>query len=180
MSPNCCVYLGRDQHYYTVPYQHIGKKAHVAYTRSLVKVYVDGEIVATHARDYARGKYTIVEEHLASKSREYRALTPAKYIERADRALKALGDVIRYIFTSSSMPPETHYRTCDGLLSLQRSTDPLVFRTACETALRYGRCSYGFIRSLVESKCAGISSLPQPDLPSPPEHGNIRGKSQFK
>lgn len=180
VSPNCCVYLGRDQHYYTVPYQHIGKKAHVAYTRSLVKIYVDGEIVATHARDYARGKYTIVEEHLASNSREYRALTPAKYIERADHALKVLSDVIRYIFTSSAMPPETHYKTCDGLLSLQRSTDPLVFRTACETALRFGRCNYGFIRSLVESKCAGIGSLPQPDLLSPPEHGNIRGKSQFK
>ena len=180
VSPNCCVYLGRDQHYYTVPYQHIGKKAHVAYTRSLVKIYVDGEIVATHTRDYARGKYTIVEEHLTSNSREYRALTPAKYIERADHALKVLGDVIRYIFTSSSMPPETHYRTCDGLLSLQRSTDPVVFRTACETALRYGRCNYGFIRTLVESKCAGIGSLPQPDLLSPPEHGNIRGKSQFK
>ncbi|MGX8696460.1 MAG: Mu transposase domain-containing protein [Prevotella sp.] len=179
VSPNCCVYLGRDQHYYTVPYQHIGKKAHVAYTRSLVKIYVDGAIVATHQRDYARGKYTIVEEHLASNSREYRALTPAKYIERADHAMKVLGDVVRYIFTSSSMPPETHYKTCDGLLSLQRSTDPVIFQKACETALQYGRCNYGFIRSLVESKCVGVGSLEQPDLFTPPEHRNIRGKSQF-
>ena len=178
VSPNCCVYLGRDKHYYTVPYQHIGKKAHVAYTRSLVKVYVDGSLVATHCRDYASGKYTVVEEHLASNSREYRALTPAKYIERADRALKALGDVMRHIFAGSSMPPETHYKSCDGLLSLQRSTDPVLFRTACETALRHGRCSYGFIRSLVESKCLGAQE--QPDLFSPPEHGNIRGKDQFQ
>ena len=29
VSPNCCVYLGRDQHYYTVPYQHIGKKGDI-------------------------------------------------------------------------------------------------------------------------------------------------------
>ena len=26
---NCCIYLGRDQHYYTVPYSHISKSAHV-------------------------------------------------------------------------------------------------------------------------------------------------------
>lgn len=178
VSPNCCIYLGRDQHYYTVPYQHIGKKAHVAYTRSLVKIYVEGTLVATHRRDYAKGKYTIVEEHLASNSREYRALTPAKYIERADRVLKVLGDVMRHIFTSSTMPPKTHYRTCDGLLNLQRSSDPLIFRTACETALKYGRCNYGFIRMLVESRCAGVAQA-EPTQFGPPEHENIRGKSQF-
>ena len=86
VSTNCCIYLGRDQHYYSVPYQHISKKAHVAYTRSLVKIYVDGELVATHPRDHAKGKYTIVEEHLASNSSEYRGLSAGKYIERARKA----------------------------------------------------------------------------------------------
>ena len=87
--------------------------------------------------------------------------------------------MVRHIFDGSAMPPETHYRTCDGLLSLQRSSDPVVFRTACEVALEYGRCSYGFIRSLVESKCLGAAQG-HPPLLSPPEHGNIRGKEQFK
>ena len=26
VSTNCCIYLGRDQHYYSVPYQHISKR----------------------------------------------------------------------------------------------------------------------------------------------------------
>lgn len=179
VSPNCCVYLGRDQHYYTVPYRHISKTAHVEYTRTLVKVYVDGELVATHRRDRTPGKYTIVEDHLASRSREYRGLSAAKYIERADGALKELGDVMRVIFYESGMPAETHYRTCDGLLNLQRSSDPEVFRTACETAIRMGRCNYGFIRSLVESRCAAVTRQESP-VAAPPDHGNIRGKSQFK
>ena len=178
VSSNCCVYLGRDQHYYTVPYQHISKTAHVAYTRSLVKIYVDGELVATHARDYSKGRYTIVEEHLASKSSEYRGLSAGKYIERAQKASKELAEVMTHIFYDSSMPAETHYRTCDGLLNLQRSSDPLIFRTACETALRYGRYSYRFIRSLVESKCAGV--VQTESLLSPPEHDNIRGREQFR
>ncbi|MBM6884251.1 IS21 family transposase, partial [Bacteroides caecigallinarum] len=87
-------------------------------------------------------------------------------------------DVIRRIFYSSTMPPETHYKTCDGLLNLQRSSDPAVFQKACETALNVDRCSYRFIRSLVESKCAGVG---QPTSSfAPPQHCNIRGKSQFK
>lgn len=178
VAANCCVYLGRDMHYYSVPYRFIGKKAHVAYTRTLVKIYVDGEQVATHIRDYGKGKYTLVDEHLASKSSEYRSLCAGKYIERAERTMKELGEVVRRIFHGSSMPPEAYYRTCDGLLNLQRSADPVIFRTACETALRYDKCSYKFIRSLVESKCAGISQ--QTSLSAPPEHENIRGREQFK
>ncbi len=178
VSSNCCVYLGRDQHYYTVPYRHISKTAHVAYTRTLVKIYVEGELAATHQRDHGKGKYTIVEQHLASKSQEYRGPCASTYIERAERAMDILGEVVRHIFYASNMPPETHYRTCEGLLSLQRGSDPAIFRTACETALKLERCNYRFIRSLVESKCAGVT--PVPFLPAPPEHGNIRGKAQFK
>ncbi len=178
VSSNCCVYLGRDQHYYTVPYRHISKTAHVAYTRTLVKIYVEGELAATHQRDHGKGKYTIVEQHLASKSQEYRGPCASTYIERAERAMDILGEVVRHIFYASNMPPETHYRTCEGPLSLQRGSDPAIFRTACETALKLERCNYRFIRSLVESKCAGVT--PVPFLPAPPEHGNIRGKAQFK
>ena len=178
VSSNCCIYLGRDHHYYTVPYQYISKTAHVAYTRTLVKIYVEGTLVATHKRDYRQGKYTIVNAHLASKSSEYRGLSATTYIERAERATKELGDVVRHIFYSSNMPAETHYKTCDGLLNLQRSTDPIIFRKACETALKYDRCNYRFIRSLVESKCAGVSQ--QPSLSAPPEHDNIRGREQFR
>lgn len=178
VSANCCIYLGRDQHYYSVPYRYIGRTAHVAYTRTLVKIYVDGEPAATHVRDYGRGKYTLVKEHLASRSQEYRGLSANTYIERAERAMKSLGDVVRHIFYSSGMPAETHYRTCEGLLNLQRNSDPVVFRTACETALSLDRCNYRFIRSLVESKCAGVT---RQNLPlAPAEHDNIRGKEYFK
>lgn len=178
VSNNCCVYLGRDKHYYTVPYQYISKTVHVAYTRTLVKVYAEGNLIATHIRDYSEGNYSIVEEHLASKSSEYRALSATRYIERADKVMKELGEVMRHIFYGSSMPPETHYRTCDGLLSLQRSTDPILFRTACETALKCNRCNYGFIKRLIESRCAGVAQACEETL-SPPEHDNIRGKGQF-
>lgn len=63
-------------------------------------------------------------------------------------------------------------------MQLQRSSDPAIFRTACETALRHGRYSYRFIRSLVESKCAGTAR--EDGLFSPPEHDNIRGREQFR
>jgi len=176
VAPNCCIYLGRDRHYYSVPYQHIGKRVHVEYTRSLVKIYCEGQIIATHRRDYAPGQYTTVNEHFASNSQEYRNRTPERYIERCERVLPELGQLVRLMFLTSKMPPEMHYRSCDGLLSLQRNTDPMLFRTACQIAIEHERYNYKFVCQLVESKCAGIR---QQELFSPPEHANIRGKEQF-
>ena len=176
VTPNCCVYLGRDKHYYSVPFQLIGKKVHVEYTRSLVKVYSEGQLVAAHQRDYAPGKYTIVSEHLASNSQEYRNRTPERYIERCERIMPELGLLVRMMFLTSKMPPEMHYRSCDGLMSLQRSTDPVLFRTACKAAIEHGRYNYKFVCQLVESKCMGVRL---PESHCPPNHANIRGKKQF-
>lgn len=176
VGQNCCVFLGRDKHYYSVPYTYIGKDARVIYTRSIVKVYIDGELVATHKRDRNPGTYTLVNEHLASNSVAYRDRSSESYIRKGREAMAELGDVIKYMFYTSTMPAETHYRSCDALLSLKRKSDPVLFRRACEIALQCERYSYRFIKDLVESKCFGCS---QAQLPPPPEHENIRGKHQF-
>ena len=178
VAQNCCIYLGRDKHYYSVPYQYIGQEAHVIYTRTLVKVFIDGKTVCTHIRDRRPGQYTIVKEHLASNSQAYRDRSPQYYIDKGYRVMPELGNVIKYIFYTSNMPPETHYKTCDALLSLQRCTDPVIFRKACATALACQRYNYGFINQLVNSKCAAVG---QPTaVQAPPQHTNVRGKGQFQ
>ena len=177
VGANCCIYLGRDKHYYSVPYQYVGRQVHVEYTRTLVKVYAEGKLIATHERDYARGRYTTRDEHFASNSREYRGRTPQRYIDRCAGLLPELGRLVELMFLTPGLPPEMHYRSCDGLLNLQRNTDPEIFRTACQTAIAYGKYNYGFVLRLVESRCAGV--VPPTAPAPPPGHGNIRGKSQF-
>lgn len=176
VGANCCIYFGRDKHYYSVPYHFIGKQVHVEYTRTLVKIYADGRLLKAYERDYSHGRYTICDEHLASNSREYRDRTPQRYIERCEKVSVELGRLVTLMFHTSRLPAEMHYRSCDGLLSLQRTTDPVLFRTACEIAIEYGRYNYRFVRQLIDSRCAGVH---QHDLLMPPEHGNIRGREQF-
>jgi len=178
VAVNGCIYLGRDKHYYSVPHSYIGQDVKVIYTRTLVKVYNQGECIATHTRDYKQGQYTLVREHLASHSLAYRDRSPDYYITRGKNALAELGEVISFMFTTATVPPETFYRGCEGLLHLQKTTDPNLFRRACETALLHNQYRYGFILKLVESKCKGLEVT---DVESaPPEHSNIRGKEQFK
>jgi transposase len=182
---NGCIYPGHDKHYYSVPHPYTGRQVKVIYTRTLVKIYdnEEGTCIATHTRDYKQGHYTLVREHLASHAQAYRDRSPDYYIGRAGRAMTELGEVIRSMFTAATVPPETFYRSCEGLLHLQQSTDPVLFRKACEIALLHQNYKYGFILKLVESKCSGWEEThPVTDVyPTPPaNHLNIRGKEHFK
>ena len=176
---NCCVYLGRDRHYYSVPHRLVGRQAQVIYTRSLVKVFCDGECVAVHKRDRRHGEYSISKEHLASSSNAYRDRSPRYYEDKARAVSDELAEVVRLMFLTSRVPPETFYKGCDGLLKLQRTTRPDLFKRACETALEYGRYRYGFIKSLVESGLAGLDNADSIVKSPPSNHANVRGKGQF-
>lgn len=178
---NGCIYLGRDKHHYSVLYIHIGEKSHVIYTRSLVKIYVKGECVAMHPRDSKRGGYTLEKSHLASNTQAYRDRSPQHYINRAHAVLSELGELFECMFATAKVPVETFYRGCEGLLKLQRTTDPILFKTACETALLYQRYRYDFIDSLIKSKCSGVYEITMNQkLQTLPSHKNVRGKSHFK
>jgi len=51
---NSHIYLGRDKHYYSVPYRHIGKQVKILYTDSFVEIYHRHERLAVHERKRQR------------------------------------------------------------------------------------------------------------------------------
>jgi len=144
---NNCIYLGRDKHYYSVPYAHIGEEAQVIYTRTMVKIFCRNQQVALHERKTGMG-YSIVKEHLCSAHQHYSSRSPEYYIGMAEKRSAALTEVIKCVFDGHK-PPEVHYRTCDGLLSLSRKTDPVLFERACQIALEHQAISYRFVQSLL-------------------------------
>ncbi|GHS92095.1 transposase [Bacteroidia bacterium] len=176
VAQNNCIYLGRDKHYYSVPYTYIGEKTQVIYTRTLVKIFCKNRLIATHQRKTGFG-YTLVSEHLCSAHQHYNRRNPAYYIETAKRQSTPLARLMEYKFVNTSKPPEVHYKTCDGLLSLCRKTDPVVFNRACEIALEEEVFSYRFIKSLIENKSLLSEKESYKPLPTTP---NVRGKQYYK
>ena len=178
---NGFIYFGRDKHYYSVPHIYTGQKVQVIYTRTLVKIFCSGECIATHIRIYTIGGYTIEQEHLAPHAKAYRDRSPDYYIKRGENIAAELGKVITNMFATAKVPPETFYRGCDGLIHLERTTDPELFKKACETAIQYRIYKYSFIKQLVKSKCEGLAENNSVNTPSmPPPHENVRGKEQYK
>ena len=177
VEQNNCIYLGRDSHYYSVPYIYIGQKVAVIYTRTLVMIYCKNELIATHERIVGFG-YSTDTEHLCSTHQYYNNRNPDYYIETARKKSAVLAEVVTLIFNDTK-PVETHYKACEGLLSLCRKADPGRFDKACRIALVAGVPSYRFIKSLVEGKSLLMEGEEEyKSLPLPKE--NIRGKQYYK
>ena len=58
-------------HFYSVPYQHIGKKAKVIYDAEKVEVWIGLDRIAAHDRKHSDG-YTTVESHMPEEHIAYK------------------------------------------------------------------------------------------------------------
>lgn len=170
VQQNSCIYLARDKHYYSVPYACTGEKASVVYTRTLVRIYCKSELVATHQRNIGFG-YTVVREHMPSAHQHYMDRSPGYYMDLARKRSDGLLHLMEMMFAKEETP-EVLYKRCDGLLSLQRKTDPSRFEEACQVAVANGIPSYQFVRRRIENR---MTSDKPSTIKKLPEHENIRG-----
>lgn len=180
VAKNNHILLMQDKHYYSVPFAHIGKQAKVVYTRNMVYIYIDGKRVAVHVRNYGQGGYTTDKEHLCSTHKHYLNRSPEYYINMAKSKNSELAKLIEQIF-KQNRPPEQLYRTCDGLLSLQRKTNAGHFSKACSIALTNNMLSYKALCKLIENKANFSDDVTGTNNTKPlPEHDNIRGGEYYK
>jgi len=176
VTPNNCVYLSREQHNYSVPYQYIGIKVDLVITRALIKIYTNGEQIAVHPREKGPG-YTTKKEHFSSAHQHYSKRSSDYYIGLAAKRSPGLEALITRILQIEVIP-ELAYKTCDGLLSLQRKTDPIVFEQACVLALDNDLLGYKKIQNIIK-KCAAEKEE-NGASPRLPFHENVRGRNNYK
>ncbi len=72
------VYMGKDKHYYSVPYEYIGKKIKIIYSKSHVWIYHKYKLIADHKRDKSQYRYTTVKQHLPTTHQYIRLEKPVK------------------------------------------------------------------------------------------------------
>jgi len=178
------VYLARDKHYYSVPYIHIGKRSRVIYTRTLVKIFIEGELVATHERLIGFGR-TCLKEHLASNSSAILQRSASYYEHKAGKCSPNLKQLIADMFldlAQKSLPAEFKYQTCDFMLSLQRKTPKDEFEQACHIAIENrgytGKFLQNIINNLAQAKQQNDNDTRR--NPEPSNHENMRGGSYYE
>lgn len=177
VASNNCVLLGRDNRHYSVPFQYIGKKTQVIYTRTLVSIYCEGKQIATHPRETGSG-YTTKFEHFASNNGHQMRRSPDYYIGLAARRSAGLTRLIKRIFDVEKTP-ELAFRTCDGMLKLQRKTQPDIFEEACEIAYNNDLLGYKRLSGIIRQCALAKTQQASGQTTLLPIHENIRGKDYY-
>ena len=178
VAKNNYVCLHEDKHYYSVPFDYLGKKVSVLYSQDKVDIYYRYEHIASHKRSRRPYMFTTVENHLASKHKFMSDWTPEKFLQRA----QAIGvETQKYIVQILNLRqhPEQSYKTCQGILNYVHKVGNERLNAACRRADFYGDYSYKTIVAILEK---GLDKEPY-DLDENqkklPPHGNIRGNEYF-
>ena len=166
-----------EKHYYSVPYQLIGKKVEVRITEREVEVFYRGKRVAVHLRSRYKGEHTTCEAHMPENHRRYKK-GPKDLEKEAALIGPHVGKLAREIM-EAKRHPVLGYRAIMGIIKLARAWPRERVDAACARALASGALSYRSVKSILEK---GLDQVPlQTEFPSPPiEHGNIRGADYYR
>jgi len=177
---NYHVQLSEDHHYYSVPYQHVGKKVKVFYDQRVLEVYLDGERIALHVRKPHHSAYTTLPEHRPPHHQrmvEIRGFNREDLLAQAARIGTATVQAAT-LMLDNSIYIEQNYKACFGMLMLQKKYGRDRLEAACSRALQGSRVNYTMIRNILQ---VGLDKQParQQDRPLP-SHDNIRGKDHYQ
>ena len=82
---NIDYHLEFDAHYYSVPYQLVGKRVDVRAIATIIEVFHKGRRVASHQRSFRRGGFTTDPVHRPSAHRYYAEWSPSRLIRWAEK-----------------------------------------------------------------------------------------------
>jgi transposase len=170
------ILLNCDKHYYSVPYQFIGKKVKVLYSKNSVEIYFKYEKIADHKRIRSPYNYTTDPDHLASHHKAILEWNPEKFLSQARDIHPDVELYLQKIF-DKKVHPEHAYRSCAGILSFARRKGSENLIKACQKGHHVNRYSFRFIEDLLlggKEKLLNESDSGQ----VMPTHDNIRGDYQ--
>jgi len=168
-----------DFNYYSVPYQLLHEEVEARFTVSAVEVFFKSRRVAAHPRFHGvRGQAATLPEHMPSSHRAHAEWTPSRIIRWAEKTGEATGHLVSAILQNRPHP-EQGYRSCLGILRLEKTYGRERLEAACARATRLGSASYRTVKNIL---AAGIDRLPpeEPVATRPaPLHPNIRGATYY-
>lgn len=172
------VCLGQDKHYYSVPYKYIRKKVKLLYTLRQVEIYYKYNRIAVHKRVKSSYHYTTEKQHLASTHKFLTEWTPERFIKWA-RSIDPNVKILISNILQKKQHPEQAYKSCMGVLSLEKKVGKKRLINACKRALDYNIYNYKIVLSILEK---GLDKMPEEPSSNKdlPKHHNIRGKNYYQ
>jgi transposase len=142
VSPDIHVKVGKTL--YSVPWRYIGQRIDARETPTMVQIFCDGELIATHGRK-PRGKQTVAG-HYPPEKIAFALKTPTWCRKRAEQIGPACTEVITDLLGINAL---FRLRAAQGVLGLTEKYPVQRVEAACAKAIAVGDPSYRTIKGIL-------------------------------
>jgi transposase len=170
-----------DGHYYSVPHSFIKRQLDVRITATTIECFLNHQRIAVHPRSDRKGGHSTITEHMPKSHRAHLEWTPGRFLNWAISIGPHTRDLVQSLLTNRPHP-EMGFRSCLGLLSLEKRFGKERLEAACRRALALSAPTRSSVLSILEK---GLDSQPLPDSESeaaatPLVHENVRGAAYYQ
>ena len=177
-SVNIDYHIELDRHYYSVPFRLIREKLDVRLTATTIEAFLKGERVAAHVRSFIPHRHTTLKEHMPPSHQKYLEWTPSRMVSWAKKIGPQTAELIEKII-SSRVHPEHAYRSCLGILRLEKHYPKERLEKASRRALKFGALSFRSLRSILSTGLDRLDNDQTESHTTPSAHENIRGSHYY-
>ena len=169
-------------HYYSVPYEYIGKKVDIRLTNRLVEVLYEGMRISSHPRTNAyQGKYITQEAHMPPNHQQYGKWSGDRFRNWAAKNGPSCSSVVEYFLSTAKLEQQA-YKTCNALLHLADRYSSARLEAACARVLQFTpRPSYKAVSAVLKANQDALADSKAPDksAESLSEYSFIRGAEYY-
>lgn len=176
---NVDYHVAFDDNYYSAPYTLVHEHVDVRATATTVELIFKNQRVASHARSYAKGKYTTTTAHMPKAHQDHLEWPPSRVIDWAGKIgpnVKALIEAL----IAERKHPEQGYRPSLGILRLAKTYGNQRVDNACKRAHLTGARNYRHVAAILKNR---LDEAPMPDVVDEQrprvDHENLRGPEYY-
>lgn len=173
---NYHIYLSKDKHYYSVPYQYIDKQVDVVCCDSSIEIFYDNKRIAFHKRVLGVNKYTTNQDHMPLRHKWTAGLNDKKIknlaLEHGEFVLKIIESILQ-----EKAHKDKKLKQCLGIIKLSQWYSNESLNNACKRALHFKQKNYSFVKNTLVNKLENKEIDESTQVL--PKHENIRGKAYY-
>jgi transposase len=174
---NIDYHVAYQKHLYSVPHQYVGEHLALHAGDTLIQLYFQQRLIASHPRKRNPGR-TTESAHMPTRHRKHHQWTPGRLKQWAQ---KIGPDTLRWINQrlEERAHPEEAYRLCLGLLNLSRDYPDNRLNAACRIANKASLVRLKQIKSILRSHRDQLPEQLDLSVELSQDHENIRGPHDF-
>ncbi len=144
---DCHVYI--NYNYYSVPFEYVGRVVDIELNQKLVKICLNGSVIAVHEVNTGKGQFITVESHYP----KFKNYLSTEYQEVYKAKMDKIGNSAAQLFLLLvNKNPYSWNRTAEGIISLTKEYSPYVVNLACKRSLAFNSITYKTIKNICRQR----------------------------